>query len=350
MKISHITFSLLNAGKENMLVDIANEQVKLGHKVAILVINNRLESYITQGINNNIRLFKINRKPTSKSPIPFIKLFWVLNVIFKADVIHSHDHFIGKWLRFLTRIKKVLTIHGPGLEVEPMKYYDKLFAISNAVKTDVKSRGSLSCSVVYNGIKTDSIHQKNPSFDEKDIKLVQVKRLNHHRKGQDIVIRAADILVNHKGYTHLTFYFIGEGESKELLSNMAKESGLENHVSFLGNKNRSWIYETLKDYDIFLHPSRYEGFGLTVTEAMAAKLPVIASNIEGPAEILAGGKYGFLFESDDVHSLVSQIEAAIKLISQNKMEALVEKAWEHCRNQFDIKVTAQNYCKMYPVQ
>ena len=58
---------------------------------------------------------------------------------------------------------------------------------------------------------------------------------------------------------------------------MVVELNLEKHVRFLGNQSREYVYSHLKDYDLFVQPSRFEGFGLTVAEAMAACVPVLVT-------------------------------------------------------------------------
>jgi len=67
MKIIHITFSLPNAGKENMLVDIANEQFNNNNELGIIVINNNVDKSVKDRINKGIKLFEINRSRSSKS-------------------------------------------------------------------------------------------------------------------------------------------------------------------------------------------------------------------------------------------------------------------------------------------
>lgn len=54
-------------------------------------------------------------------------------------------------------------------------------------------------------------------------------------------------------------------------------------------KNQEWIYHNLCNFDLFIQPSRFEGFGLTVAEAIAAKVTVLVSNIQGPMEIIDDG-------------------------------------------------------------
>ena len=95
----HITFSLNNAGKENMLVDIANEQQSFGHEVSILVMNESSEQSIVNRISKNICLYELHRKKGSKNPLHIIQLIYILNISFRADVIHSHDPHLGFLLK-----------------------------------------------------------------------------------------------------------------------------------------------------------------------------------------------------------------------------------------------------------
>ena len=66
MNIIHIVFSLRNGGKENMMVDIANEQHRQGHKVAIIIVNRDLEKSIVDRIAVGVSSFLLNRAPQSK--------------------------------------------------------------------------------------------------------------------------------------------------------------------------------------------------------------------------------------------------------------------------------------------
>ncbi len=349
MRILHITFSLENSGKENMLVDIAEEQQKLGHKLAIVVVNDLVEENLVQRIPQSIRFWCLNRKPGSKNPIPFLKLFDILHRCFKPDVVHAHDVYLGKPLKKMFAKAVVLTIHGPGMDIGPMKYFDNLFAISNSVKFDVESRGFLPCNMIYNGIRTSEIFRRTSYKFDSEFKIVFVKRLNHQRKGQDLLIRAIKMLVKEKNCNpyNLKVYLVGDGESYGYLQKMIFKSNLSETVILLGNKNRDWIYANLCDYHLFVHPSRYEGFGLVVAEAMAAGIPIVSSAIEGPAEILANGKYGLLFENNDAKDLADKIEQAVKMYTEGTIKQLADHAYKHCVDNFDISITAANYCKYY---
>lgn len=349
-RIIHISFGLLNGGKENMMVDIANEQKSLGYQVAIVIINNTIEKSILKRISYGILVFKLNRRARSINPIPFLVLFNILNFIFKPDVLHCHSSDLGRILKFISKAKRVLTIHGPGISTRYMNAFHKLFAISKSVKFDIEKRSQYKCTLVYNGICTDKIKRKD-NYDKRIIfEIVHVKRLNHERKGQDLLILATKKIVHDYGINNLRVHLIGEGESRLFLQRQIVELGLENVIILEGNKNREWVYKHLSDYDLFVHPSRYEGFGLVVTEAMAAKVPVLVSDIDGPAEIVANGKYGFLFENGNIDDLALKIVNIMMLYDSGQIASFIELAYQRCLSDFDINSTATTYCLNYPTK
>ena len=77
----------------------------------------------------------------------------------------------------------------------------------------------------------------------------------------------------------------------------AKERRLEGFCSFLGHRPRAWVHEHLQDYDLFVHPARYEGFGLVVAEAMAAGVPVLVFRRRRPDANRAESLVGDFFRS-----------------------------------------------------
>lgn len=326
---------------------MANEQQSFGHDVAIIVINESLDPGIVNRINNNICLYRLNRKNRSKNLLHIIKLIYILNIRFKADVIHSHDPHLGILLKYTSFVPVLLTIHGPAFNTSQMKYYKKLVAISGAVKHDVESRSNNKCEIIYNGIKINTIKQRKEISQLNDVKVILVGRLDTIVKGQDLLVEAAHYLVIKKGLVNVKFFIVGEGSSRKYLEELILNLKLSQNVILLGNKEREWIYENLHNYDLFIQPSRMEGFGLTVAEAMAAKIPVIASDIEGPAEILENGKYGIMFENNNYKDLALKIEYAIKLSEKGEIVKIIDSARTHCINNFNITRTAQKYCEAY---
>jgi glycosyltransferase involved in cell wall biosynthesis len=144
----------------------------------------------------------------------------------------------------------------------------------------------------------------------------------HDIKGQDIAIQAMRILVHEHGLVNCKLHLIGEGPSLPYLRQLTQDLNLSAYVHFAGIKDRAWIMQNLCEYNVLIQPSLFEGFGLTVLEGIAAGIPVVASNIDGPAEILQNMPSGFLFPSKDSQQLATVIWNIMYLYSQNKVAEL----------------------------
>ena len=128
-----------------------------------------------------------------------------------------------------------------------------------------------------------------------------------------------------------------------MLKELVSSYSLNNEVHFLGFKPREYVYENLCQYDLYVQPSVFEGFGLTLAEAIAAKVPVITSDLEGPVEVIAGGKYGITFKCGDANDLANKI---IQFYN-NEIAVDTEAAQKFAFENFNIKATAQKYLDEY---
>jgi glycosyltransferase involved in cell wall biosynthesis len=345
MKICHIIFSFTTGGAETMLVDIMNEQVKT-ETVTLIIVNNLINENIVSQINPDVHIIKINRKPSSKNPIP---LFKINHYLFqsKPDVIHFHNANGIELVLPHFRKRAVLTIHDTKIRCPFFTKYKKIFAISQSVKQDILMRYGLEAKVVYNGIRASAITAKQRQKSNDRFRIVQVGRLEHTKKGQDLSIMAMKHLVYDFGQTDIYLDFIGEGSSFSFLEQLVADSKLGNHIAFLGNKNRDYVYKHLCKYDLFIQPSINEGFGLTVVEAMTAKVPVLVSNVEGPMEIIENGKYGYYFQTENADELAAKIMYIIENYRTEKHQHIIENAYMHVIANFDIKNTALEYLNAY---
>lgn len=104
------------------------------------------------------------------------------------------------------------------------------------------------------------------------------------------------------------------------------------------------IYASLSSYDLFIQSSRNEGFGLTIVEAMAAKVPVLVSNIPGPMEVIDGGRLGLSFENENVSDCAEKIK---QFILNGRNNEQIEAAYEYVKNNYDVSVTARKYLDIY---
>ena len=328
-------------GIETMLVNIINEQVKT-QKVSLIVINDFVEKDILANLSPRCDLKLLCRKPGSKNPWNIIKLNVCLQKI-SPDIIHVHSSdvskiIIGKW-------NIVRTIHNTRNKTEEYPKMSALYAISEAVKDDAHNMGFDNVTIVENGIKASDFNNYPINKKGKDyFHILQLGRLFIKQKGQDGLINALDILVKSRKYKNIIVHFIGDGPDRDKLNSMAVEKGLSQHIVFEGTKTQEYLHENLCTYDLFIQPSNYEGFGLTVAEAMAARLPVLVSDIEGPMEIIDGGRCGMCFRCGDAKDLADKIEDIMK---NGYDQSMIEMAHDRVCKLYDVRNTANRYIEEY---
>jgi glycosyltransferase involved in cell wall biosynthesis len=344
MKINHLIYSFNTGGAETMLVDIINEQV-LKVDVNLVIINDIYNKELVQQIDNKIKVYFINRKEGSRNPFSVIKLNALLYCL-NADIIHCHNHNIIPLFLSIFRRKAVLTLHCMGIPTLYLNKYIKLFAISKAVKSDILERSNIISEVIYNGIHNDIIQVREKQTFVRIFKIVQIGRLDYAIKGQHLVIEAIHTLKT-QGLNNIQFDLIGIGNSELFLKELVIKYELEKQINFLGLRDRNYIYSHLKNYDLLIQPSLFEGFGLTIIEAMAAKIQVLVADIDGPIEIIQNGKYGNFFQKGNVKQLAESIKNIFQSTNYDEQVRKLENAYEYAKQNFDISITSQKYIKDY---
>jgi glycosyltransferase involved in cell wall biosynthesis len=326
-------------GAETMLVDIINRQVEFA-EVALCIINDKIDYSLLEKLDKRVNKILIKRKEKSINPFHFIRLNCEINR-FRPDVIHSHQDIIAMVLPFVTA-PKILTVHDIGFNLKYIKKYKIICSISKAVQKDLDTRLNLGSVLVYNGIDMDSIKKKELLTKRQNtFRLLQISRLIHEKKGQDILIRAIHRLKQELLDINISLDLIGTGPSQDYLLELCKELRLENNVNFLGEKDRNDIYKSIAGYDLLVQPSRYEGFGLTVIEGLAAKIPVLSSENDGPEEILQSGKFGFLFKNGSMEDCAKQLKEIYT--GYDSLNPMIEEGYKYIKEHFHIDRTAQKY-------
>jgi glycosyltransferase involved in cell wall biosynthesis len=125
-------------------------------------------------------------------------------------------------------------------------------------------------------------------------------------KRPELAVRAFEVLVRSLPGARLVF--AGDGPLRPLLERMCGESEFGGAVAFAGN--RAEVAGILQECDLLWHPSRSEGFGLAVAEAMASGLPVVAADVEGIRELVVPGETGMRVPFED-SSAVAKISVEI---------------------------------------
>lgn len=346
MRIAHLTWSMGVGGTQTLLTGIANIQVQMGHDVGIFIVDDIADPIIISKIDPRVKIFYLRRKRGTKAILPFVKLNWQLWA-FHPNIIHSHAGKLSKAI--FTKVPMVATIHNmvtafQNKELHPDNYkkYQRVFAISNAVKADVIKKGFEDIMVIENGIPCDEIRCKT-DFNRRDIiHVVQVSRIFFHQKRQDLAVQALSILK--KKSSKCVMHFVGDGPDMDKLKALVSQLRLEDNVVFEGLKDRNWVFEHLCDYDLLLQPSDNEGFGLTVAEACAAKLPVLVSDVDGPLEVIKGGELGMVFRHSDADDLADKL---YQFIRDGYDTSIVEKAYQNTLEHYGIAKTAQRYIEEY---
>jgi len=250
----------------------------------------------------------------------------LLGLNFKqVGVIHAFGDFQRSTRRwFLSFFKRKLLVLG----------------VSNSVRDDI--RHSMPAfpvdriQTLYNAIQVDLVRSRQFGRKEARVKLGlneaklivgNVGRL-HPDKDQATLIRAFSKV--HKEVPDSQLVIIGTGRLEKPLKNLVAKMDLVEHVLFLGEVNDAVNY--YKAFDMFVLTSDKEPFGLVLLEAMAAKVPVIASNCGGAIEIVGG--VGRLFEFGDDNALAKEM-----LSSDNMKTEEVELAYEKVRQRFSFEAT-----------
>lgn len=160
-----------------------------------------------------------------------------------------------------------------------------------------------------------------------------------HGKALDILIRSLALLKD----VDWQLAIVGEGEQEHELRALASELKLTDKIQFFGF--RSDRISFLKGFDVFVLPSRSEGIPRCVMEAMAAGVPVVATDIPGCRHLVINGETGLLFEKDNVEQLASVLKQIA--VSSTLRADLASAGCELIHSDFSAAKMADQYCCLY---
>ncbi len=124
------------------------------------------------------------------------------------------------------------------------------------------------------------------------------------QKNPFLFLRAAALIHNRHPQAH--FILIGDGPLKQAAKSMAADFGIADSVHFPGFRND--IPNLLSEFTIFVLSSAWEAFPLTILEAMAARLPVVATDVMGVSEIVINQRTGLLVPADNDQAMAAAIK------------------------------------------
>ncbi len=271
----------------------------------------------------------------------------VIEEIIKAE---KPDIMICSWLSpfgiYSTYIKKEFNIpvfvipEGDDLLIYPEKYpgwnqlsiilndnCDRMICASQYMFDMASGKRNLNhCVKVPNGFDhTKFNYLENQGNASGKVHLLCVGYLDHV-KGQDILIQAMAKLDDRFDLT-----LVGNGTLRKELEKMVQTLGLQQRIHFAGFQNQDKLISYYHEADIFCLASRSEGFGISILEAMACGLPVVASDAGGIPEKITEGRNGFIVQKENIDEFVQKIsDAAITKWDRSWIAENVRKnySWE----------------------
>jgi glycosyltransferase involved in cell wall biosynthesis len=301
-----------------------------------------------------------------KNKLDFLVFWRFLQMIKKErpDIIHAHMFHAIILARlaklFFKKIKVISTIHSENIggwwREKILGATDFLSDYSTAVSGGVTAlmikKGVAPADkimTIYNGIDLASVIRVDSNFDLRkkfnlanDVKIIlNVGRLSPV-KGLDVLLAAVKKL-NQTG-VKLALVLAGDGPERKNLEELAAALKISQKVFFVGwQKN---VSNYLAAADLFVLPSRREAFGIVILEAQAVGVPVVATALSGPREIIKDGETGFLVAKADAAELAEKIKYAVSL-SEPDRKKIIASAQQMVREKFSAETMSRNYENLY---
>lgn len=163
----------------------------------------------------------------------------------------------------------------------------------------------------------------------------------HPQKGMNYFVDAAKLLVD-KGY-EIAFFIVGDGPLKEDIMNQVRLLGLEKIITFLGFRND--IKNTIKQADLLVLTSIYEGLPLTPMEAFSVGVPVIATDIDGTREVVRNEYNGLLCKTKNPVDIAEKIEKVY--LDRKLLKIMQHNSYNTYKENFCIEMFKKKYMHFY---
>ena len=362
IKIVQIVPMLGPGGAERVAVDLVIGLNRQRFEVALISIWRRTGCELEQALDNcKVRVDYLG-KGLGFDGRTYHRLHRILKEN-RPDIVHSHLHVLRYALPSLLLLKHITSLHTvhnlAEREIEPRVRCIQRFALNHGVVPVAVSEevahtlkplyGIERCRVIPNGIPTN--HYSNPQimksewraregFRDDQVLFVCVARFAA-QKNHALLLKAFAQGPASDPNAHLIL--VGEGDLREQLEKQAKHLGLIENVHFLGL--RTDIPEVLGAMDVFVLGSDWEGNPLSIMEAMASGLPVVATAVGGVPDLLANGKEGFLQRTGDAHGLAKSM--AFLLNSPEARQSMGAAAARRAKENFDVSRMIQAYEQLY---
>lgn len=376
--ILFIIYDLNGGGAEKVLLDLLENLNSHKYRIDLLLLRkqgenlDRLERLLVEKKINRLisltgkrsflnKLF-IFKKLSSLSREIVMRIFKFFPKLWNLKLKNNYDIEIafleGITTEILalreTKAYKIAWVHIDLLATEKYKnikknYYksfEKIICVSQDVRKsfiNIYPELNKKTEVIYNLINKKKILYKamensNEQLKEK-LRIISIGRLTY-QKGYDILLKAHKLLLE-EGLDY-ELIILGEGPERKRLEEYIKKTKISKNTKLYGFIKNPYIY--LRNADIFVSSSRYEGYPVVLLEAISLSKPVIATSCAGNKEILENGKYGILVEKENIIELKERMKELIKnKILREKYESLSKE----CSKKFDKELVLKQIEKEF---
>lgn len=335
-----------------MCANLAIELKKMGHDVLVVSLYSLKTYIVDEMIGNGIRFVSLGKK----GGIDFSFFFKLARLIHKEkpDVIHSHL-YATKYAQFLASIfgvrTKVFTIHNEaskdGTRIDHclnrflLKFCNVIpVTLSHdLIDSSCKVYGPKlrQMPVVFNGIPLDKCQPVvgYPSEAKKFLHVGRFMTAKNHKNLIEGFVKAK------KTCPSIELFMYGEGPLQSEIMQLVEKYEAASYIHYCGIS--SDIYSIMHGMNVFLLPSLWEGFPMTLVEAMGTGMPIIASNVGGIPNMLKNNHSALLIEPNSE----SITESIVAMYNDSSLrERLGRNALEDS-TKFSSKGMALSYLKVY---
>jgi len=368
-KIVHIFKATGLCGSENHLLTLLPELNKKFDVCVILLVEsrNRVDEFKALLEEKGITVYRV----IIKHHLDFFVILKIYSLIkrIRPDIAHTHLVHADIYGTLACRIAGVPRIvsskhnHDP-FRAHPLfklvskfisRYHDRIIAISESLKEfshKVEGIEKEKMAVIRYGLNPEQLASVSTKSNKRLTLRTEFKIPHDYvimgnvarlipQKGYPFLIDALQDLVK-EGFK-VVLVIVGEGLLREELQNQVRYLGLEDIVFFTGY--RTDAIQLMNEFDIFVFPSVWEGFGLVLLEAMALSKPIITSNVSAIPEIVVDGETGFLTMPGDVSGLKNTMKKLI--VSSDLRKSMGEKGRERLKAEFSVEKLAKKTEKLY---
>lgn len=173
------------------------------------------------------------------------------------------------------------------------------------------------------------------AFTDTDKVIIHTGRLTH-KNGMDTLVHTVSLLP-----PEYKLLLVGSGSDEKSLKDLTEKLEIKDRVVFAGRKPYEELYTYLKASDVFVRLSRSEGFGNSFIEAMAAKIPVVATGVGGIVDFMRDGENGYLVAPENP---IEAKEAILKITQSNQINTtMIETAYAMVEKKYTWSKVGQSF-------